>query len=304
MLITVKLLPAQVVSPFNGLSIKDTSKNYSFIVSGHFHGASTNTSTFPASTILAGIDTLNSLQPSFLMCLGDLFLDMDQTYVDHYRKSLFSKLKMPFYNAVGNHDVSNGNMYEKIYGNEFFAFKVQTEYFIVLNTEVNDGSIKDEQLIYFKDVLAQAQKDNAKNIFIFSHRPVWSENDSLYSKLFEGNTRTSIGHNNYEDEIRPLLADLSKKKNIYWMSGSMADGASSFFYDHSFGIYFLQTAIRDLPRDAVLQVNVVDGKVSMKGISLTGQTLEPIEKYGVEYWKKTPAPESKFNYRLYVHLIL
>ncbi|MGZ6540185.1 MAG: hypothetical protein ACXVEB_17550, partial [Bacteroidia bacterium] len=100
--------------------------------------------------------------------------------------------------------------------------------------------------------------------------------------------------------IKPLIADFSKDKSVYWFSGSMAGGPSSFFYhkEANTGLTVIQTAIRDLPRDAVLQVNVADGKISFKGISLTGQNIEPIENYDIDYWKKTIAPEEKFNYRL------
>ncbi|MCW3071650.1 MAG: hypothetical protein JWO44_1540 [Bacteroidetes bacterium] len=291
---------AQVVSPFNKLKLKDTAATYSFIVSGHFHGASTNLSTFPAATVLANTDTLNSFQPAFLFTLGDMFLDLDKNYIDHYQRALFSKLKMPVFNAVGNHDLSNGDMYEKTFGATYYSFIAGLELFIVLNTEKDDGSIKGEQLEMLQEALKKGQQQSIKNIFILSHRPIWSENDPAYTGLFAGNTRTALGSNNYEKEIKPLLTNISKVKNIYWMSGSMANAPASFFYhkDESSNITFMQTAIRDLPRDAVLLVTADKGIISFKGISLTGQSLEPIEHYGIEYWKKSVPEEEKFNYRL------
>lgn len=303
-LIVLNTLSAQIVSPFNNLKIIDTSQNYSFIVSGHFHGASNNISTFPSSTLLANIDTLNSLKPSFLMSLGDMFLDVNETYIEHYQKSLFDKLKMPLLNAVGNHDLSNNNMYEEVYGTTFFTFKKNTELFVVLNTEINDGSIQGNQLKMLKTSLSEAKNNNIKNIFIFSHRPVWAEDNAKYSDLFIGNTRSSFGSPNFEKEIHPLL-----KKSaipIYWISGSMADAPAAFFYDknETSNITFMQTAIRDLPRDAILQVNIIDGKIYFKGISLTGQILEPIENYNINYWTKNSAPEKSFNYRLLPYLTL
>lgn len=297
-------LSAQVISPFNKLSVSDTSVNYSFIVSGHFHGASTNTSTYPASTLLANIDTLNKLKPFFLVSLGDLFLDVNNTYIEHYQKSLFNKLQMPLFNAVGNHDLSNGNMYETIYPKTFFEFKKNTELFIVLNTELNDGSIKGEQFELLKNSINKAKKENLKNIFIFSHRPVWAEGSPKYSKLFNGNTHSQFGSPNFEKEIHPLLE--ASTIPVYWISGSMADAPASFFYDKdkNSSVTFIQTAIRDLPRDAMLQVNVADGKILLKGISLTGQVLEPIENYNIEYWNRTIPVEQKFNFRLLPYLII
>lgn len=302
--IAVQLLSAQTISPFNKLGTTDTSNSYSFLVSGHFHGASSNRSTFPAATLLAGIDTINSLKPFFLISLGDLFLDVNETYINNYQKSLFSKLKMPLFNAVGNHDVSNGNFYEKIYGKTYYSFTDHSELFIVLNTELNDGSIKNEQLTFLEGVLNEATSGKTKNIFIFSHRPIWSENNPRYSKLFAGNTRTALGENNYDDEVKPLLLKISKSKSIYWMSGSMADAPASFFYHKEVesNLTYIQTAIRDLPRDALLQVNLSDGKVSFNGISLTGQTLSPVETYNLDFWNKSIVAEEPFNYRLLPYL--
>ena len=137
LLMVFQKLSGQAVSSFNKLEVTDTSNNYSFIVSGHFYGSSTNASTFPASSLQANIDTLNSLNSSFLMSLGDLFVDVNEMYISHYQKSLFDKLTMPLFNAVGNHDLSNGNMYEKVYGKSFFSFSKGKELFIVLNLDLH-----------------------------------------------------------------------------------------------------------------------------------------------------------------------
>lgn len=297
----------QIVSPFNKYVVADSVGNYSFIVSGHFHGESSNKSTFPAATLLAGIDTLNGLNPSFLMSLGDMFIDVNETYISNYNKSLFSKLKMPLFNAVGNHDIANGNYYEKVFGKSYYSFVVNSELFVVLNTELNDGSIVDEQLIFLKSILNDASLEKIKNVFIFSHRPIWSENNATYVGLFQGNTRTALGENNFEDEIRPLLKKVSTNKSVYWISGSMADAPASFFYHQEADtkITFMQTAIRDLPRDAVLKVNVKDGEISLAGISLTGETLLPVESYDLmNYWSRNSINEEPFSFRLLPYLII
>jgi hypothetical protein len=238
------------------------------------------------------------------MSLGDLFLDVDDSNIKHYKYCLFDKLKMPLLNAVGNHDLAH-NIYEEKFGKTFFSFIHNSELFIVLNTEKNDGRIKDEQLKFFSNSLDSALKGTIKNIFIFSHRPIWAESIPKYNKLFSGNTRTEIGSNNFIADIKPFLERVSKTKNVYWISGSLGGGApSSFFYDkeEETNVTYMQTAIRDLPRDAVLQILVNNGTVKLNGVSITGQTLEPIENYNMNYWAKTIAPEQKFNYRLIPYL--
>lgn len=289
---------AQSISPFNKKGVVDSSNTYSFIVSGHFHGASTNISTYPASTILANIDTLNSLNPSFMMSLGDMFLDVDQLYLEHYQRTLFDKLKMPLFNAVGNHDVSNGNLYEKQFGKTYFYFKKASELYIVLNTEINDGSIKGEQLEMLIKALEIADSSSIKNIFIFSHRPVWSEENPLYETVFKENTKSNYGSVNFENEIRPLL--LKVNKPVYWISGSLGNAPASFFFDkeQNSKLIFMQTAIRNVPHDAVLNVKVNGGVVTLNGISLTSEPLKAIESYNLNFWRETAAPEQAFNYRL------
>jgi len=306
LLLAAHTLVAQIVSPFNRREVKDTSAALSFIVSGHFHGASTNISGFPASSLQANIDTLNALHPGFLMSLGDLFLDVNDTYIAHYRKSLFDKLQMPLFNAVGNHDLANGNMYEKVFGKEYFTFTIHNTLIVVLNTEQDNGSIKGDQLDMLKNAIGSIAEKKITNVFIFSHRPVWAESITKYQKLFEGNTR-SLLTTNFNSDIIPLLKSVPKSTGIYWLSGSMGGTApASFFYDKDAetNVTFMQTAIRDLPRDAALQVNVNNNSVSLKGISFTGQQLQPIESYNMDFWRSTIAPEQKFNYRLLPYLAL
>lgn len=293
-------LSAQIISPFNQLSLEKVAGNYTFIVSGHFHGESTNYSTFPASTLLAGIDTLNAIHPLFIMSLGDLFIDVDTMHIRNYDRSLFKKLKAPLFNAVGNHDISNGNEYEKNYGKTWYAFKSGSELFICLNTEVNDGSIENEQLDFLKETLKQLADKQIKNVIFFTHRPVWAENIERYKNYFADNTRTAIGSNNFTTVILPLLKENLKAKNVYWISGSIGNGPSSFFYDknNDLDITFMQTAIRNKKRDAVLKVMVNNGNISFEGISLTGEKCKPIDYYNLDYWNTTLSPEQKFNFRL------
>jgi hypothetical protein len=289
--IAVNSFSQVAVSPFNQLLLKDDTlkKEFSFIVTGHLHGSSSNVSGFPASSVLANIDELNNLNADFFISLGDLFLDVNEYYISNYRKSFFSKLNMPLFNAVGNHDLS-GNLYEKEFGTTWFSFRYKNSLFIFLDTEKNDGSIKGEQAEFFRKEVAAAKADEQiNNIFISTHRPVWAEENPQYNKLFKDNTRTKFGANNFQSEILPLLQNELKGKNIVWFSGSLGGGApSSFFYDQPDGenIAFINTAIRDLKRDAVLKVHInYQGEVQLVPISLTGQTLLPINEYNLFFWQ-------------------
>ncbi|MBI2966827.1 MAG: hypothetical protein HYY40_03305 [Bacteroidetes bacterium] len=299
---TVKPALSQVISPFNNKAVHDTlsSGNYSFIVAGHLHGASFSQSGFPAATLLANIDSINNLNALFFVSLGDLFLELNEENILRYKKSFFDKLKISFFNVVGNHDVRH-ELYEKHFGKTYYSFSLGKNTFIFLDTEMDDGSITGRQLEFFQNgINLLTGTDSITHFFIFSHRPVWAENNPRYENLFAGNTRTLIGKNNFETDIRPVLETLAKHKNIFWCSGSLAGSPVSFFYDKDpAGITFINTGIRDERKDGILLVRCDNGNVSFNTISLTGQALSPLENYSLDFWKKLSGTEPPpFNYRL------
>lgn len=288
-----------VVSPFNNrlLSLPDAG-SYHFIVTGHLHGASSSRSGFPASSFLANIDTLNKLQPAFMVSLGDLFLDVTEENIANYERCFFKKINYPFFNVVGNHDVND--LYDKRFGRRFYSFTIGSEMFIFLDTEANDGSIVDQQYKFLEMHLQEAGTNaGIKNVFVFSHRPVWAENSPRFSNYFRDNTRSTLA-NNFDSGIKPLLIGLARVKNVYWMSGSLGSAPASFFYAKEEGanLVYIQTAIRDLPRDAALQVMVNNGNVMLKGFSFNGRELKKVTEYNESYWKSITPEEEKFNYRL------
>lgn len=298
--VSFSVIADSIASPFNGRKIAPAnSASYEFIVAGHLHGASYNKSGFPAASLLANIDTLNKLSPVFMISLGDLFMAVNDESINNYNRSFFSKIDFPLFNAVGNHDLNDH--YKKKFGSTWFAFSTPSEACIILDTEVDDGKIEGDQRKFLETRMSEAMSDpGIKSIFIFSHRPVWSENNPRYSHIFQGQTRTEVGSNNFESDIRPLLIGAARTKNVFWMSGSLGVAPASFFYakEDGYNLTFIQTAIRDLPRDAVLRVKIDNGKVTLLPFSFTGQPLEKIEKYDAKFWESSTPPEAKFNYRL------
>lgn len=292
-------LSAQVVSPFNKLPvIVRDNESYSFFVGGHFHGSSTNLSGYPAASLLANIDQLNADTTMFLISTGDMFLDV-RNNIPNYERSFFNKLKIPLFNAVGNHDVS-GNVYNTHFGQTWSGFQLGTEAFIILDAEINDGSIKDEQLVFFKSSIEKwcNADSKIKNIFIFTHRPVWAEEDEKLKNIFLENTQSDFG-NNFQSTILPLLKKHASKQKFYWFSGSLgANAPASFFtYTKNKNITFIQTAIRDLPRDGILKVKLTNSVVSFETISFSDQKMPKFETCGLNMWKGAPA-SAPFNYRL------
>jgi len=233
---------------------KDSTGHINFSVGGHIYGSSKNFSTFPASTLLANIDSLNNSNLDFFVSLGDLFCNLEEDY-DSYKRALFDKIEFPIYNVAGNHDLFNYELYEEKFGPTTFSFVLK------------------------RSVL----KENVKNVFIFSHIASWIAQYPEIEKLFPGLDKPLLS--NFEEEVLPIL-DRSKNK-IYWLSGSMGAYANeSFFYKNENNISYILTSIRDKKADGLLNVKVGNnGKVEFKTISLTGEQLQPLIKYNTEYWE-------------------
>lgn len=283
---------AQYTSPFNQYTVKtDSMGAYAFIVSGHFHGSSYNQSGFPANTLLANLDWINASDSKMLVCLGDLFMDVGND-IPNYEKALFSKLDLPLINAVGNHDLS-GDVYQQHFGETYFSFELGNDIHFVIDTEINDGDLNEDQL----SMLRKALDKEFENVFIYAHRTIWKDAYEEMDGLFKDNTQSLTG-NNFEDQVLPILKEISEQSEVYWFSGSLGSAPASFFYHETKEVTYIATAIRSLPRDAMLIVNVdVNGEVVFETKTLTKEPVEPLESYTIEYWKGDSG-DSSFNWRL------
>ncbi len=284
-------------SPFNDLVLShDSTSNYRFVVSGHFHGSGTNRTGYPTNSLLANLDWLNQSESRFVMCLGDLFLDVSHD-IPFYEQSFFKKLTIPLFNAVGNHDLTE-QIYQSNFGETFYFFKQGNDIHLVLDTELDDGSIKGDQLDLLNQVKAEIEKGDYQHLFIYTHRTVWAKHYEALDGLFKDNTQAVFG-NNFTDEIYPIIQGLGQKVKVFWYSGSLGNAPASFFYfpDETAGITYIATAIRGLKRDAVLGVEVKNGEVSFTTTSFTGEELMSLEAYDVAFWNNEVG-EAPFNYRL------
>ena len=287
----------QVKSPFNNLEVNsDSSNNYSFVISGHFYGGASNRTGYPVNTLLANLDWVNGQDHEMLICLGDLFMDVKND-IPKYQTALFDKLELelPLFNAVGNHDLT-GTVYQDNFGATSFKMTLNKDIHLFLDTERDNGDIRDEQLTLLKEVIDLTKFAEINNVFIYSHRTIWKSAYDEMEGIFEDNTQ-SIAEPNFKEEVLPLLNTISENAEVYWFSGSLGDAPASFFFHEDENITIIATAIRGLPRDAMLEVIVKNGKVEFNPYSLTGQDLLPLQEYNVDYWQSVSSAEP-FNWRL------
>ncbi|MBK9074948.1 MAG: hypothetical protein IPL77_08170 [Flavobacteriales bacterium] len=294
-------------SPFNGLEVlpADSTGHYRIIFGGHFHGESTNRSGYPAATLLANLDTINKLGANLFLSTGDLFMDPEND-LPRYQRSFFGKLNTPFFNALGNHDEFGIDAKDPIeFDLPFDPGRVSDTVFydriLVLNTELNDGSLIDDQLGRLRNL---GQAIGVRNLYVISHRPIWAQEDPKYKDLFKGNTRSVTG-TNFQKDVYPLLEKIAEHAHVYWISGSMGGSAPSsiFFQEHAKNITYIQCAIRDEPRDALLIADVYPDSVRWSSLPLTGQKLMAPEEYDAAWWAERLGKNGEINWRLLPYLV-
>lgn len=289
------------VSPFTGRAVvpPDSMGRYRLLIGGHFHGESTNGSGFPASTVLANLDALNATQANVFLSTGDLFMQPDRDSA-RYMSRFFSRLELPLFNAPGNHDLE---------GRAFRTPMPQridmgADRILLLDTERDDSDIRGDQLAALNTIAQEASAGKVGHVFIVSHRPVWAEGHARYQALFSGNTRSLAGAN-YDREVLPVLRRIASKAEVYWISGSMAGRApaSLFFQPHEANITYIQCAVRDQLRDAVLIADVGPAGIEWTLRSLTGEPVQPVATYDAAWWEKNQRKVEEFHWRRIPYLL-
>lgn len=124
--------------PWTSERFNNDPNNFQFAVIGDRAGGADHRGVFERA-----MDQLNLLQPEFVINVGDLIegyskdkqkLAAEWDQID----GMLSKLEMPFFRTVGNHDVGNETMKEiwlQRHGPTFYHFVYRDVLFLVLNSE-------------------------------------------------------------------------------------------------------------------------------------------------------------------------
>ena len=82
---------------------------------------------------------------------------------------------------------------KKNFGKTFFYFKIGNDIHLVLDSELNNGDIDDNQLKLLQNVRDMVFVENSiSNVFIYSHRTLWSKSYDELDGLFHDNTQSSF----------------------------------------------------------------------------------------------------------------
>ena len=208
--------PLQIQSesrnPWTHLRLNNDPQDFQFVI------VSDRTGGHREKVFSKAVEQINLLQPEFVLSVGDLIegYTSDKNRVhDEWKEfqNFTSRLQMPFFYVVGNHDITN-NMMEKIweekFGRRYYHFVYKDVLFLLLNSEDPPGSsnISAPQIEFAKKVLEENKK--VRWTIVALHKPIWRDGDiekngwSEIEKLLLGRNYTVFaGHvHRYQHTIR------------------------------------------------------------------------------------------------------
>lgn len=138
------------------------------------------------ATFDLAVREINMLRPDFVITIGDMIPghmrgreQWHQEWADYFRPA--SRLGVPLLFTVGNHDISNLEMYEwwkQDRGRTYYSFDYKGAHFLVINTEEERvdgrGPVWEAQMQFIERDLAENVA--APHTFIFMHKPMWIDN--------------------------------------------------------------------------------------------------------------------------------
>lgn len=179
-----------------------------------------------------GIMFANHIHPDLVIMTGDLInkpFDNAQL-TDFFNATKNLDKKIPLYFAAGNHDVGNTPnnndiiKYRKLFGQDFYSIDRKNTIAIVLNSlylfdNQNVSNFSNDQLIWLKKTLAEADKKNITNRIVFLHHPLFLKEPSEEDEYF-----------NIPKKIRQPYLELFKKYKVSHVF-------SGHYHRNSFGKY-------------------------------------------------------------------
>jgi hypothetical protein len=260
--------PATVQEP---LPSTTSAEGYSFFVAGHVYGTPGVNNPGVHPPFKEYFPELNARRSDFGFFTGDIVISSTPADWDEIDADL-AELTTPVHFVVGNHDISNRQLFESRYGPTYYSFEHEGDLFVVLDSELDPCNISGEQMAFLEDALRSA---DARTVFVLVHRLIWVTEDTPYYTLRTG-LNSAKGYNfqgNFWSEVAPLLHDLEAE--VYVIAGDVGvTWAMSLFSEQDGNIHLIASGMGGAEEENYLLFQVRSDGVEIQVQRLDGQPLK------------------------------
>lgn len=245
-------------------------ERYSFFVAGHVYGTPGVNNPGVHPPFKARFPEINSQGTDLGFWTGDTVITSTPTDWDEIDADL-AAITAPTHLIVGNHDMTNRELFVSRYGPTYYSFEHQGDLFIALDSELDPSNISGEQMTFLRDAV---RSTTAQNIFILVHRLLWVSEGTPYYKLKSG-LNSAKGYNfraNFWTEVEPLLRTLDAQ--VYVIAGDVGvTWAMSLFYEHYDNMHLVASGMGGSEEENYLIFTVGPDGVQVQAQRLDGQPL-------------------------------
>lgn len=276
----------------NDKALIDSEKPLKFFVAGHIYGNPNVKEVYhPATTLLTNVQLMNQFNLDMVVLLGDIVKESTEENFDLFTNNFLDFVQVPVFNAVGNHDVGNRDLYIKKYGETTFSFIYKEHLFIFLDTNLELFSLDENQLNYIQnEIIKEIDEKKVKSIHLFAHHVFFFENSNYSSPSSYYQTNESYSINKKVQEfIQDTLIPFSLQTPVFIYTGDVGawcGNLSPYYkkYDES-NVIAIATGIGNCEDDSVLVVEEINNEITLKVFSLGQKEMMPIDYYNDDYWK-------------------
>ena len=265
-LLFVLLITACNIQPSQDSDVSPIS--YSFFIAGHTYGAPGVDNEGVHPPLKNKFDFIKNDQTiEFGVFTGDIVPTGTEQNWNEIDADV-NALGLPIHFAVGNHDMTDRDLYESRYGQTYFSFVHQSDLFIVLDPNIDNWNISGDQLQFLQDVLI-SQSENVNNIFVFFHQLLWWEPDNIYQNIDMNSLAGRDDAINFWSEVEPLFNAISNQTFMFAGDVGAFNTGSEFMFDQYDNITLIASGMGGGVRDNIVVIDVhEDATVSYRLIAL------------------------------------
>lgn len=265
------------------LPLVASTKQYSFFVAGHTYGVPGVNNPGVHPPFREWFPQINSSYLDLGIFTGDIVIASTATNWDEVDADL-AALTPSVHFVVGNHDMSDRDLFVSRYGPTCYSFEHWGDLFVILDGELDPCNITGEQMSFLQNTLGAT---NARNVFVLVHKLIWVTKDTPYYVL-RSRLNSSDGYNfqsNFWTDVEPLLRNLDAQ--VYVIAGDVGvTWAMPVFYEHYANIHLIASGMGGSEEENFLLFDVGPTGIQIQVQRLDGQPLNrgTIQAYNLAYY--------------------